>query len=165
MYFELYNVIYLHWFNIILLRSGNIHPNHGPVANQFNFCHWNLNGLMAHDKLKITLIEAYNAVYHYDVIAISETFLNSNINDSDICIQGFSHDVFRKDHPNDTSRGGVCLCSDPSFESDPSNEYSLLRLTHVMNSIFLDPSSEYWNSQTNSWFLLSRFKTRLQNTL
>ena len=109
MYFELYNVIYLPWFNIILLRSGNIHPNPGPVANQFNFCHWNLNGLMAHDKLKLALIEAYNAVYHYDVIGISETFLNSKINDSDICIQGFSHDVFRKDHPNDTSRGGVCL--------------------------------------------------------
>ena len=60
---------------------------------------------MAHDKLKITLIEAYNAVYRYDVIPISETFLNSKINDSDICIQGFSHDVFRKDHPYDTSRG------------------------------------------------------------
>ena len=64
---------------------------------------------MAHDKLKITLIEAYNAVYHYDVIAISETALNSKVNDSDICIQGFSNDVFRKDHPNDTSRGSVCL--------------------------------------------------------
>ena len=37
MYFELYNVIYLPWFNIILLRSGNIHPNPGPVTNQFNF--------------------------------------------------------------------------------------------------------------------------------
>ena len=63
---------------------------------------------MTYDKLKITLIEAYNTVYHYDVITISETFLNSKIDDSDICIQGFSH-VFRKDHPNDTSRGGVCL--------------------------------------------------------
>ena len=78
---ELYNVIYLPWF--YLLRGANIHPNPCPVANQFNFCHWNLNGLMAHDKLKITLTEAYNAVYHYEVIAISETFLNSKINDSD----------------------------------------------------------------------------------
>ena len=57
------------------------------------------------------------------------------------------------------------VCSDPSFESNPSNEYSLLRLTHVLNSIFLDPSSEYWNPQTNSWLLLSSFKTRLQNRL
>ena len=43
MYPELYNVIYLLWFNILFLRSGNIHPNLDPVANQFNICQWNLN--------------------------------------------------------------------------------------------------------------------------
>ena len=42
-----------------------------------------------------------------------------------------------------------CICSDPSFESDPSNEYSLLRLTHVMNSIFLDPSDEFFTQVVN----------------
>ena len=31
----------------------------------------------------------------------------------------------------------------PSYESDLSNEYSPLRLTHVMNSIFLSPSGEF----------------------
>ena len=40
-------------------------------------------------------------------------------------------------------------CSDPSFESDPSNEYSLLRLTHVMNSIFLDPSDKFLTQVVN----------------
>ena len=40
-------------------------------------------------------------------------------------------------------------CSDPCFESDPSNEYSLLRLTHVMNSIFLDPSDEFLTQVVN----------------
>ena len=40
-------------------------------------------------------------------------------------------------------------CSDPSFESDPSNEYSLLRLTHVLNSIFLDPSDEFLTQVVN----------------
>ena len=36
-----------------------------------------------------------------------------------------------------------CECSDPGYESDPSNEYSLLQLVHVMNLIFLDPSDEF----------------------
>ena len=40
-------------------------------------------------------------------------------------------------------------CSDPSFESDPSNEYSLLWLTHVMNLIFLDPSDEFLTQVVN----------------
>ena len=55
------------------------------------------------------------------------------------------------------------ICSDPSYESDPSNEYSPLGLTHVMNSIFLDPSSEHWNPQTNSGLVLSCFKMRSQS--
>ena len=40
-------------------------------------------------------------------------------------------------------------CSDPSYESDPSNEYSPLGLTHVMNSIFLDPSNEFLTQAVN----------------
>ena len=35
------------------------------------------------------------------------------------------------------------------FESDPSNEYSLLWLTHVMNLIFLDPSDEFFTPVVN----------------
>ena len=40
-------------------------------------------------------------------------------------------------------------CSDPSYESDSSNEYSLLGLTHVMNSIFLDPCDEFFTQVVN----------------
>ena len=41
------------------------------------------------------------------------------------------------------------ICSDPNYESDPSNEYSPLGLTHVMNSIFLDPSNEFLTQAVN----------------
>ena len=41
------------------------------------------------------------------------------------------------------------FCSDPSYESDPSNEYSPLGLTHVMNSTFLDPSNEFLTQAVN----------------
>ena len=43
----------------------------------------------------------------------------------------------------------IKICSDPSYESDPSNEYSPLGLTHVMNSIFLDPSNEFLTQAVN----------------
>ena len=97
------------WLNILLIRNGDIHPHPGPTHNQFSFCHWNLNGLVAHDKLKITLLEAYNTVCNYDVIAISESQLRSSVENTEIHIEGFSHEVFRKDHPDDKCRGGVCL--------------------------------------------------------
>ena len=49
----------------------------------------------------------------------------------------------------DTDSGKHWSCSDPSYESDPSNEYSPLGLTHVMNSIFLDPSNEFLTKAVN----------------
>ena len=62
---------------------------------------------MAHDKLKIALLEAYNTFYNYDIIAISESQLRSSVENTEIHIEGFSHEVFRKDHPDDKCKGGV----------------------------------------------------------
>ena len=92
-----------------LLRSGNVHPNPGPVDDSLRFCHWNLNGVCARDKIKISLIEAYNSVFHYDIIALSETYLSKSIKDEDIRIEGYSREIFRSDHPNGKKEGGVCL--------------------------------------------------------
>ena len=92
-----------------LFRSGNVHPNPGPVADSLRFCHWNINGVYARDKTKISLIEAYNSVFHYDIIALSETYLNESIKDEDIRIEGFGREIFHSDHPNGKKEGGVCL--------------------------------------------------------
>ena len=51
----------------------------------------------------------YNSVYNYDIIALSETYLDSSIPNESISLTGFSKDIYRGDHPNDVKRGGVCL--------------------------------------------------------
>ena len=44
----------------LLLRSGDVETNLGPKKSSvIKFCHWNLNGLAAHDFLKVSLIEAF----------------------------------------------------------------------------------------------------------
>ena len=49
-----------HFMVLLLLRSGDIEKNPGPKKSSvFNFCHWNLNSLAAHDFVEITLIEAF----------------------------------------------------------------------------------------------------------
>ena len=64
-----------------MLISGDIENNPGP-ENRCNqniyFCHWNLNGIASNNVLKISLLEAYNTVHDFDVICISETFLDSD---------------------------------------------------------------------------------------
>ena len=67
-----------------LLQFGNVHPTPGPVDDSLRFCHSNLNGVCARDKIKISLIEECNSVFLYDIIALSETYLNESIKDEDI---------------------------------------------------------------------------------
>ena len=70
---------------------------------------WNLSGLTAHDSIKISLLQAYIIQNNYDIICLSETFLNSSIqtNDDRISIDGYN--LIRADHPSDSKRGGVCI--------------------------------------------------------
>ena len=62
------------------------------------FFHWNLNSICARGCVKISLIEVYNSIHHFDLFAASESMLNSEIKNENITIEGFSKDVFRSDH-------------------------------------------------------------------
>ena len=89
--------------------AGYIHPHPGQVNIGLKFCHWNLNGINARDKIKIPLTEPCSSIFHYDVIALSETIINNSVRDEDIYIEGFSKEFFRSDHPSDDKEGGVCI--------------------------------------------------------
>ena len=98
------NSVFESYFHLKL--SGDVHPNPGPChGNTFKFCHWNLDSITVNNFIKIPLIEAYNSVYNYDIIALSETYLDSSIPNESISLTGFSKDIYRSDHPNDVKRG------------------------------------------------------------
>lgn len=92
---------------LIMLLAGDIETNPGPAtASCLKFCHWNLNSICARGGIKTSLIEAYNSVHHFDVIAISESMLDQSISNEDIFIEGFSRETFRSDHPSNSKIGG-----------------------------------------------------------
>ena len=67
---------------LILLMDGDIESNPGPKTkikkeNFFSCCHWNVNSLLVHNKL--SMLEAYNVAHKYDVICISELYLDSTV--------------------------------------------------------------------------------------
>ena len=71
------------WFkcNLILL-CGDVELNPGPkqnTAKKFSICHWNLNSITAHNFAKLVLLKAYDSVHKFDVICLSEMYLDSNI--------------------------------------------------------------------------------------
>ena len=87
--------------NLLLICCGDVESNPGPKKqHQISFCHWNLNGLAAHNFSKVSLLQAISVSKTYDIICLSETFLDSSIDSSDerITIEGYN--LLRADHPS-----------------------------------------------------------------
>ena len=62
-----------------------MHPNPSPChGNTFKFCHWNLDSITVNN---FPLKEAFNSVYNYDIIAVSETYLASSIPNESISLK------------------------------------------------------------------------------
>ena len=92
----------LYYIRLIRL-SGNIELNPGSKPSSFkNFsiCHWNLNSITSHDFLNVTLLFAYNALQKFDIICISESYLNLDILSSDDNLNIAGYDMVRADHPS-----------------------------------------------------------------
>ena len=95
---------------LLLLRSGDVETNVGPKKSSvIKFCHWKLNGLAAHDFIKISLIEGFVTTDSFDIMCFLGTFLDSTVpqHEENLMINGYS--LLKVDHPSSSKRGGVCL--------------------------------------------------------
>ena len=100
------------FFSRKLLLSGDIETNTGPrrtLNNHFTICHWNLNSISAHNFVKVQLLKAYLAVHKFDIVCLSETYLNSSFPFDDGNLDRPGCIMVRDDHPANSKRGGVCM--------------------------------------------------------
>ena len=89
---------------ILLIISGNIHPNPGPQSNQsFSIVHINCRSL---NKDKKVLIEA--ECDKFDIMTLSETWFKDIHTDTHTHFEGF-HKPIRLDRPDNTGWGGVAV--------------------------------------------------------
>ena len=120
----------------ILLSCGDIELNPVPNIDKcLKFFDWNSNSICARGCIKIPLIEAYNALHRFDIMAFSELMLDKSVNDSDILIEGFSHEIFRSDHPSNTKVGGVCIYVREGLQVKRRTDLELLLETVVIEVI------------------------------
>ena len=115
---EFANMLFLQWVQSqLILHSNDIEKNPGPVANvgnSFNFCCWNLNSIAAYDFSRVSLLEAFNNIHKFDVIALCETHLDSmfDLPDNSVNadkVESSRYEFIKKNHPGDIKRGGVGL--------------------------------------------------------
>ena len=120
--------VYVHhiWLSLTITRlSGDIEENPAPKCNSnqsFSICHWNLNSTTAHSYLKISLLRPCISLHNFNVVYISETYLDSTtaLDDENLAITGYN--LLRVDHASNSKKGSVCVYYKSSLA---------LRLTNV----------------------------------
>ena len=70
-----YVLFYLFFDNIfskiLLVNSGDIETNPGSrKSSPIKFCHSDLNGLVAHDFINVSLIEAFISTHNFDILFV-----------------------------------------------------------------------------------------------
>ena len=90
---------------LLIVCSGDIEVNPGPkIKSQLSFCHWNLNGLSAHNFVKVSVLQARVVTHDHDTVCLSETFLDSSISNNDERNRIEGYNLLREDHPNNKKR-------------------------------------------------------------
>ena len=74
--------------NLLLLISGNVHPNPGPKQHGLILAHLNARSLCIPDKF--SEISALVSLHKFDVFGVSETWLNANISNDQLVISGYN---------------------------------------------------------------------------
>ena len=94
---------------LLLLKHGDVEINPGQRKKKQDLflVYININSILVHNKL--TLSQAYNTIHQYDILYISETFLDSSISNDDTTLSLSSYNLARSDHTVNTKRSGACL--------------------------------------------------------
>jgi len=138
-----------------LFLCGDIELNPAPPPNDYlKFMHWNANSLPAHNFARIPLIQLYNAINDFSLIAISETALKTEIPNEKIEIPGYC--PIRCDLANNDSHGGVMIYHKENMAVKNRSD-----LFDHINSLVLELSIakkkffSYWSTENMARHLLS----------
>ena len=110
--YSISNLKFALFFVLLLLCHGDVESNSGSKKSgncqPLKFCDWNLNSILSENCFKISLLKSFNALYNYDFICLSETFLSLSVSSTLDSLNIDGYNLCRSDHPSDSKRGGVC---------------------------------------------------------
>ena len=163
---NVYEMVALWIIFLRLILSSDIHPNPGPVytGNTFcggflSFCNWNLNTLSKDEFHRISLLEAHNANFDYDIISLCETSLNDTIQVPENILPGYK--FYSCNHPDGNRSGGVGIFyreslplrirEDLSFEECIVSQLSLGSKNIYFTVLYRNPENKALSAEFQSF--------------
>lgn len=134
-------IVFIWWKCLILNQSGDVHPNPGPssissvsdsdisscsfeyLSGMFSVFHVNIQSL----KPKLDVLE--QEVQPYDVVILTETWLNNTVQNSSLVMQNFA-EPHRLDRP-DRIGGGVAVYVHESLTSKRRHDLEIAHLEAI----------------------------------
>ena len=95
---------------LLATLSGDVELNPGPkrnTAQTLSICHWNLSSICARNFAKFSLLRAYVSVHQFDIICLSEAYLDSSVDGESLEISGYY--LIRSDHPSNKMCDDICI--------------------------------------------------------
>ena len=86
------------FLSLLLVVPNDVELNPGPKKDSskrnFSIAYWNLSSIAAQNFVKLSQLEAYNTMHSYDLICLSETWLDSttSIDYNDLSLKGYNLD-------------------------------------------------------------------------
>ena len=104
-------IVILHISDIIsaFWRYRNKSRSRPRLLEQFFLLSLNLNSIAGHNFIKMSLLQAYNTINRFDIICLSETYLDNSYHTDDDQLTFTGYNLIRADNPNNIKRGGVCI--------------------------------------------------------
>ena len=103
---------YIQYCKCLLQLRDDIELNPGPKPNScksVSICYRNLNSITSRNFIKVSLLMAYNSIYNFDIICLSETYPYSERLSNDENLNVPSYNLIKADHLANTKRGEVCI--------------------------------------------------------
>ena len=65
--------------------------------------------ITAHSYVKISLLKAYLSIHKFDIVCLSETYLDPSVPLHDVNLEIQGYELVQSDHPSQHKRGGLCI--------------------------------------------------------
>ena len=152
--------LFVYFYSIFIGLSPG--PKNRNSCYKFSICHWNLNSITTHNFAKVNQLQAHNAIHDFDLICLSESYLDSPVSFDNDNLYAKDYKLVRADHPGNVKRGVVCVyfkeslsvscLLKPYLEEWLIFEVSINSKRCYVVSMYRSPSqiSDYFNSFTTN---------------